>query len=224
MNKEFFQPHGLYCLVVTYKPESTQIHESIDINKVISKYTSPQENKFKQFGRDMRLSSGKTYGEMEMPEAAPLIFPALDKVAADNSEEGKKMQAKLKSSQNFVADYFDRRAQAVFAEQNPSATLAHAPDKQFSSRYADPNHPANNGSIISLLTGGMMNPKGRRQQRREGKTVRRVGRRRDENNPQASMSRRQRRQRGGNERVVRRMLRQVSWHLDGTRLVNTDQT
>lgn len=31
--------------------------------------------------------------------------------------------------------------------------------QQFASRYSDPNHPASNGSLISLLTGGHVNPK-----------------------------------------------------------------
>lgn len=37
------------------------------------------------------------------------------------------------------------------------------------SRYNDPNHPANSGSLISLITGGAINPAARRQARREAK-------------------------------------------------------
>jgi hypothetical protein len=37
---------------------------------------------------------------------------------------------------------------------------------QFKSRYSDPNHPANSGSIISLVTGGYVNPFERRDRRR----------------------------------------------------------
>ena|SRR6266536_5715420 len=33
------------------------------------------------------------------------------------------------------------------------------PDQQFASRYSDPNHPASNGSLVSLLTGGHVNPR-----------------------------------------------------------------
>ena len=32
------------------------------------------------------------------------------------------------------------------------------PKDKFVSRYADPNHPANSGSLISLVTGGLVNP------------------------------------------------------------------
>ena len=56
----------------------------------------------------LRVSSGKTYGEIEMPESAPLIFPALDQAAVNPDAN------KLKKSQKFVPDYFDRRAQATY--------------------------------------------------------------------------------------------------------------
>ena len=45
------------------------------------------------------------------------------------------------------------------------------------SRYNDPNHPANSGSLISLLTGGAVNPAARREQRRALKQERRELRR-----------------------------------------------
>lgn len=38
---------------------------------------------------------------------------------------------------------------------NPHSRLAMPPpEKKFASRFADPNHPANSGSIVALLTGG----------------------------------------------------------------------
>lgn len=109
MNNEFFRPRGLFCLVMTYKPESSSSHDRVDLNNAISSSLGPSSIK-----RNLRLSSGKTYGEMEMPEAAPLIFPALDQLAADTSEDGVKKQSKLKSSQKFVANYMDKRAQAKY--------------------------------------------------------------------------------------------------------------
>lgn len=45
------------------------------------------------------------------------------------------------------------------------------------SRYNDPNHPANSGSLISLITGGAINPAARRQARREAKRERRDSKR-----------------------------------------------
>ena len=143
----------------------------MDITQAISSAESPASSGMKQTFKNMRLSAGKTYGELEMPEAAPLIFPALDQLAASTSKEGVKKQNNMKSSQKFVAGYFDRRAQAKYAAENPNSVLAKSPSTEFASRYSDPNHPANSGSLISLVTGGMLNPKAARQER---KTLRRL--------------------------------------------------
>ncbi|KAK9244406.1 hypothetical protein V1506DRAFT_541680 [Lipomyces tetrasporus] len=114
------------------------------------------------FLKHIRLSSGKTYGEVELPESAPLIFPALDSLASDNGQG----HNKLKRSQKFIADYFDRRAQATYAAQIPGSSLAVPIDSQFASRYSDPNHPANSGSLIALVTGGKGDPRRWRRERR----------------------------------------------------------
>jgi hypothetical protein len=202
MNDEFFKPRGLYCLIITYKPDSTAAHQTLDINKTISSSMTPAEGKMKAFGQSMRLSSGKTYGELELPEAAPLVFPALDLVAADTSADGVTKQNRLKSSQKFVADYFDRRAQATYAAQNPGSALA-VPglEKPFASRFSDPNHPANSGSLVSLLTGGAVNPHGLKQARRGAKRVRRAERRGEVITDKTPL------RRGGREGMVKRMLK-----------------
>ncbi|KAH9214357.1 hypothetical protein DL95DRAFT_446516 [Leptodontidium sp. 2 PMI_412] len=167
MNEEFFKPRGLYCLIMTYKPDSTASHTRIDINQTITNYQTPASSSTRQTLRNLRTSSGKTYGELELPESAPLIFPSLDKVAEDSSEEGAKKQGKMKSTGKFVGDYFDRRARAKWASQNPDSKLVVPGARpEFTSRYSDPNHPANNGSLISLLTGGNVNPKAHKDERR----------------------------------------------------------
>jgi hypothetical protein len=70
----------------------------------------------------------------------------------------------------------DRRAQATFVSNppspwvilyiirlteirsqradNPNSLLNQGPEPTFTSRYADPNHPAASGDIFGLLTGG----------------------------------------------------------------------
>ena len=208
MNNEFFKPHGLYCLIVTYKPESTTAHETLDINKAISNYMIPTEGKMKAFGQSMRLSSGKTYGEMELPEAAPLIFPALDRVEEDNSTEGINKQNKLKSKKKFVSDYFDRRAQTRYAAENAGSSLAvPTGEKQFVNRYSDPNHPANSGSLVGLITGGAIDLKGRRDRRRGAKRVRRAIRRGEVVTDNTHL------RRGGREGIVKRILKREVLYL-----------
>lgn len=178
MNNEFFKPRGLYCLVMTYKPDSTATHERVDINKAITNYSNPASSTMRQTMRNLRLSSGKTYGELELPESAPLIFPTLERLANDPTEEGQQRKAGAMSNKEFVADYFDRRAQAKYAAEIPGGKLAAAGGQpEFYSRYADPNHPASSGSLISLITGGHVNPQAGRNQRRIARRQRRAYRR-----------------------------------------------
>lgn len=206
LNNEFFKPRGLYCLIMTYKPESSDTHASVDITQAISSSENPASSGMKQAFKNMRLSAGKTYGELEMPEAAPLIFPALDQLAASTTEESVKKQSKMKSSKKFVADYFDRRAQAQYAAENPDSSLAQTQSAGFASRYSDPNHPANSGSLIALVTGGMLDPKGRKQNRRSAKRVARAYYRGEQITPQTGKKR---------QGLVRRMLKKVSFSLLG---------
>ncbi|KAK9319958.1 hypothetical protein V1517DRAFT_356584, partial [Lipomyces orientalis] len=162
MNNEFFKPRGLFCLIMTYKPDQSAPHEIVDICQTVRQTLAPASSTAREHLKKFRLSSGKTYGEVELPESAPLIFPALDSLASDNGQE----QNKLKRSQKFIADYFDRRSQATYARQNPESSLAVPIDAQFASRYSDPNHPANSGSLIALVTGGKVDPRRRRRERR----------------------------------------------------------
>ncbi|TAQ87812.1 hypothetical protein B7494_g3838 [Chlorociboria aeruginascens] len=168
MNNEFFRPRGLYCLIMTYKPESTSSHDSVDVSNMITKNNTPESSAMKQQFKNLRLSSGKTFGEIEMPEAAPLIFPALDEIARGTSAEAVKKQNKLKSSQKYIADYFDRRAQATYAAENPDSSLAKI-QSGLASRYSDPNHPTNSGSLLPPIMGGSINHRAEKNARKQSK-------------------------------------------------------
>ncbi|MCJ1401787.1 hypothetical protein MMC11_005004 [Xylographa trunciseda] len=187
-NKEIFMPRGLFALIVTYKPGNSDQPEvgaqTVDLGATaMAKYgnnlSQPEttnvreENQEKKKKMDeikekmkrLRVASGETHGEAEMPvTCAPLIFPALDAVAvAASQKDGDQndgvtdnIKAKAKGSSKFVSNYFDRRAQAVYATNNPDSTLttqASPVSPQFKSRYADPNN-ATNMHLFSLLTGG----------------------------------------------------------------------
>ena len=116
MNEKFFKPRGLICLVMKYAPEARSSHESVDLS-------SSNSTIMKQFN-SMRGPSGKTYGELEMPEAAPLVFPELDAVAAANEADGKKKSG-LKEKGAFIATYMDKRAQASYVSSPPPTFFAH---------------------------------------------------------------------------------------------------
>ncbi|KAJ4244817.1 hypothetical protein NW762_014396 [Fusarium torreyae] len=114
--------------------------------------------------QNRQSSSGKTYGDLALPEAAPLIFPALDVLAAADSEESSGLKQSLGEKKSYIQSYYDKRAQSEFAHNNPENLLANQQEKpQFASRYADPNHPSNNGTLLSLVTGGYVDPTRLRQ-------------------------------------------------------------
>ena len=188
INDTLFKPRGLYCMIMTFKPDDPH-RPFLDIDvrsgglqssdQALLKATSNSDSDVRRQLNKMRLTSGKTKGEMSLPESAPLVYPALDAAAQTALENGteapEKEQNAFKSAGAFMATYLDRRAQASYAGQNPAAKLASVSpppqeQKKFASRFSDPNHPANSGTVLGLLTGGKFDPKaksrGMRAQRR----------------------------------------------------------
>ncbi|KAF4334880.1 hypothetical protein FBEOM_11271 [Fusarium beomiforme] len=185
MNEQYFYPKGLCCLIMTWRPESGKSHETVDLTSTVASsigsYDASFTNKFK-------TSSGKTYGDFALPEAAPLIFPTLDVLAETDTEQSRGLKQSLGEKRSYIQDYYDKRAQAQFALNRPDNPLANQQEApKFTSRYADPSHPSNNGSVISLLTGGYVDPtklrrgfrgqssEGHSQDRRGGARTDRVG-------------------------------------------------
>ncbi|KAH0361724.1 hypothetical protein KCU84_g6775, partial [Aureobasidium melanogenum] len=157
LNEEFFQPRGLYCLIMTWNPDSNNKLEQVNINETVetlskgSKGVSGVQDKF-------RSSDGTTYGELAFPEVAPLVFPTLDELAAQTGPEAAKKKSNVAKGMTFVANYWDKRATAEYSMQNPDSVLAQVPQGEFTSRYADPNHAAASGSLISFVSGGKLIP------------------------------------------------------------------
>lgn len=182
VNESLFKPRGLYAMMMTFKPERpderyfhTNINDATSV--ALAKSITPPTSSLNAGMRNIRLSSGLSKGEMSLPESAPLIYPALDAAAANAASTDQALsenkQNALKSSGSFIADYLDRRAQAEYAGANPNSKLAGPPpSKPFTSRYSDPNHPANSGTILALLTGGHFDPKGRKRARRAERRAR----------------------------------------------------
>lgn len=106
INKNYFQPRGLYCLLMTWNPESDEVTQSFDMATSIAT-SMDSRNKFKG-------SSGKTIGEGMFPQVAPLVFPALDHLQNQTGEEAIRYQEKIKKKKAFVDDYFDRRSTAKY--------------------------------------------------------------------------------------------------------------
>ena len=176
INETLFKPRGLYCMIMTFKPEAAAVLpmniSSTDqaLVKVLSDPSS--SSTITQNLAKLKLTSGATTGEVSLPESAPLIYPALETLAAQ-SPNGEKISS-LKQSSAFMASYFDRRAQALYTSSNTSSKLVVPEDQQqFKSKYADPNHPIHAGTLWGLVTGGRYDPvaekRARKAQRRAGK-------------------------------------------------------
>jgi hypothetical protein len=179
-NEQLFNPRNLHCVIMTFKPESSQEVVEVDVNAtneaLVKSMDTPSESKLGK----IRNSYGTSKGEFAIPEAAPLVYPTLDKVASEMSEDGApQKQSTYKRSSAFVANYLDRRAQAEYSGtqgEDSRLSVPGATDGQkFASRYSDPNHPANSGGILALLTGGAVDPRAKSLVRRADRQARFTG-------------------------------------------------
>ena len=128
MNDEFFRPRGLFCLVMTWSPESSETSYAIDLTSTISAKPNPNSSAPPTFLKKFSSSSGKSYADMEFPEVAPLVYPALDQLADQQGEEAVTKRDKVKKQAAFVTDYWDKRAQAKyvsisFCRSNPPTNV-----------------------------------------------------------------------------------------------------
>ncbi|CAK7563029.1 MAG: hypothetical protein SEPTF4163_000886 [Sporothrix epigloea] len=204
-NQELFMPRGLFAMVLAFKDDMPDAQgrggllggltsvlgkslvstQRLDINQTTIKYsqlaalggsTTPSKtSKTKDVLRNLRTNNGKTYTELELPQAAELVYPDLDNaaerdLAAVGDNDASKNANKWKIAGKFVSSYLDRRAQAEYEGTHQGSSTAVPADarKPFMSRYADPNSAANSGSLIALLTGGYIAPDTRRRGGRGG--------------------------------------------------------
>ena len=113
INDGFYRPRGLYCMVLTWNPESNDMEVGVNINETIQSNLTPPAGIAQKTKHSLRPSMGTTNG-IAFTETAPLVFPALDALAGNSSQEAKTQKEKLKSAANFTSEYFDRRAQAKY--------------------------------------------------------------------------------------------------------------
>lgn len=178
MNEQLFRPAGLFAMIVKYKSDKEVAAsgnsilarfgvsgEKVDLstNQVIAKYTREDSSgSMSRHMQNLRLASNTTRGTTAMPEAAPLIFPQIDKAVAQQGEET--FKAKAKDAHGFLADYMDKRARLKYATEDPKSMLNLPPEqREFMTKLGDPRHPMYNGGIIGFVSGGHLG--GRRGKR-----------------------------------------------------------
>lgn len=135
-NEDVLMPRGLFGMIMSFKesiPDEQKgaleklsgtigqtifTSKKLNIDEVAAKYSNPDPNlsKTKQKMSNIRLASGRIDGDVELPEAAELIYPDLDQFAkqAINDQDGEKevsMGEKFKNASSWVHDYLDRRGQ-----------------------------------------------------------------------------------------------------------------
>jgi hypothetical protein len=188
MNEKFFKPHGLYALVMAYIPDSDDLVQDVDMNtNVLTSIASREVGQKSRFAN----AHGTTKREIEIPESAPLIFPELDALPESEKENVFKRSGKQ------LGNYFDRRAQAKFEKQHPESKLNLHQERHFASRFSDPNHPANSGSLIALVSGGAIDTTEsdrakaqRKARKRQYQDMRRVARGREPRYDTSGMNKR----------------------------------
>ncbi len=115
MNEKIYKPRGLYAMIMKYNPnaKTTLDVQQMDTSSLIMNRATHENDFFR------KMASGKTQGELEMPEAAPLVFPALDDVAQSVAQSGdvEKRNAFMRSTK-FVANYYDKRAQMEYVSHH----------------------------------------------------------------------------------------------------------
>ena len=165
MNEHLFKPRGLYAMIMSYKPGSSDVSQVIDMKTNNVSAVAAHEAGRSKF----RAAAGRAT-EDQLPECAPLVFPRLER-ASDEEKKGA-----FKRSMAFVADYYNKRAQATWQQKNPESKLnIPGTEPQFASPYGDPRHDAYSGGVISLLSGGRGG--GSKNQRRTMREDRRIERR-----------------------------------------------
>ena len=108
---------------MTWNPESVYHVEQVNITATIDSRSKAQTG-LSGFQSKYRTSDGNTYGEWELPEVAPLVFPALDHLAAQESADAVKKKNKIASGMTFAAEYWDKRATAEYVSLDTSLTLS----------------------------------------------------------------------------------------------------
>ncbi|KAK1461847.1 hypothetical protein CCUS01_01437 [Colletotrichum cuscutae] len=170
VNVEFFIPRGLVCLVVTWQPGNhsgqfaTNFEEEVDVPQArpdlrqeIENVAAGNEKPLKGW-RELKTQMcdfmKPTRGDFSWPEPAPLIFPDFEGTPGKADVEAKKKNA-WDRIEDWINDHSDKRAQASWINDNKNyAGMNLMPQPRFKSRYADPNHQASSGDLVSLITAG----------------------------------------------------------------------
>ncbi|KIW23398.1 uncharacterized protein PV07_11599 [Cladophialophora immunda] len=160
MNREFFRPRGLFCLLMSYNPITMAPKSAGDDPDAVSKALLSSSSTSKQTltartKKNLRNPVAATAeGEDSLPTStAPLIYPETIGVDRPRSPGEPEQKQKLGARLN---QYFDKRAQARYAKESNGDILSNPEPVQFKNKYLDPNSAASNGGLLGLVSGGRL--------------------------------------------------------------------
>ncbi|KAI3011981.1 hypothetical protein CBS147346_896 [Aspergillus niger] len=174
-NRELFAPHGLFCMIMKHDPELKEPKNPGRLKQLASLAVNGSSNGGGSAWMRNHIS-GSSQGPDGLPTAvAPLVYMDNRRqhknYLSDSPPEspgsqsgvvpaGGKTSTKEKAKKAFdnFNDYLDRRARAKYAAENGTDALSGPTGRGFSNRYLDPNHPAVNGGLIGVLSGGVLSP------------------------------------------------------------------
>ena len=167
-NKLLFEPAGMIAAIVKYNPDAdgengdaVQLQEVDVSNKSVFKTIKLNATRFvkskldnqtiKSMNEKLRVGSETTKGSLDIPEAAPLIFPD----SSQRLEHPETLKDRWRDFNKTLNDYNDRRAHIRYGEKDPhSALVLPAEQMKLRSAVADPNHPINKNGFKGLFSGG----------------------------------------------------------------------
>ncbi|OAP63363.1 hypothetical protein AYL99_02590 [Fonsecaea erecta] len=160
MNTEFFQPRGLFCLLMSYNPIAMGPKKTGDDANGLSKALLSSSPTSKQTlgaraKKNLRNPVAATAeGEDNLPACtAPLVYPETAATGTADSPGEPKPKQKLGDRVN---KYFDQRAQARYAKESKGDILSNPEPVQFKNKYLDPNSAASTGGLLGLVSGGRL--------------------------------------------------------------------
>ena len=136
-------------MIIKYNPKSDEPDETVDATlKTVQAVANRDVEDRAKWKNLFQGSAGKVKHEEEIPDFAPLVFPQLDSMS-DHAKEKRRSNTLATS----FAEYYDRRGQAKFDGKAEGSKLAGlSGEKEFASRFSDPNHPASQGGLIQTVT------------------------------------------------------------------------
>lgn len=144
MNASIFHTRGLHVMIMTYDPHSPTAHQPIN-TLTMRAIGGPHSQDHQQHNLSNLHASSAHATEFQIPESAPLVFPALEAA----SEEHKANAFSRASA--FTKDYMDRRARTESEAEHPDSALAGSGHAGLSGA-ADSTHPMWNNGVLGLLS------------------------------------------------------------------------